>query len=81
MPTQPSKPQWIEFLPVAPLLEAAVEDVGVVVEDVDVAVAVELALEAEVVLDEDVELSAAAMNTPPAIAGGETVLAFLAACL
>ena len=56
----------------------------VVVEDVDVAVAVTVAVELvldEAVLDEDVELSFAATSTPPAIAGGVTVLVFSAACL
>lgn len=71
-------------MPTAPPLEAAIVDVEVVVDDVDVAVAVAVAVELvldEAVLDEDVELSFAATNTPPAIAGGATVLAFLATCL
>lgn len=45
-----------------------------------VAVAVALALN-EAVPDEDVELSVASINTPPAIAAGEIVVAFLAAFL
>ena len=68
-------------LPAAPLLEGTVEDVGLVVDDVDVLDAVELAPEVEVVLDAEVELPVASMNTPPAMAGGATVLVFLAAIL
>lgn len=69
-------------MPAAPLLGAAVVDVGVVVEDVDVPVDVAVEpLLVEVELNEDVELSVESMNTPPAIAAGETVVAFLAACL
>ena len=71
----------MKALPAAPLLEDTVEDVGLVVDDVDVLDAVELAPEVEVVLDAEVELPAASMNTPPAMAGGATVLVFLAAIL
>ena len=69
-------------MPAAPLLEAAVVDAAGVVEEVDVpvAVGVEVALE-EALLEEDVELSVESKNTPPAIESGETVVAFLAACL
>ena len=67
--------------PAAPLLEDTDEDVGLVVDDVDVLDAVELAPEVEVVLDAEVELPVTSMNTPPAMAGGATVLVFLAAAL
>lgn len=76
MPIQPSKPHCKKLLPVASLWEGTVEAVGLEVGDVDV-----LAPEVEDVLDAEVELVVAATNTPPAMAGGETLLVFVAALL
>lgn len=77
MAIQPGKPHCIKLLPAAPPWEATVEDVGLVVGDVDV-----LAPEVVVVLDAEVELAVEARNTPPAMAGGETLaVVFLAALL
>ncbi len=81
MPTQPRMLHCVKVLPAAPPLEGAVEDVELVVDDVDVLDAVELEPGVEVVLDVEVELPVASMNTPPAMAGGATVLVFLAAIL
>ena len=47
-------------------MKCIVEDVGLVVDDVDEA---------------EIELLVVSMNTPPAMAGGDTVLAFVAAFL
>lgn len=73
MPTKPSKlPCERRMLPAAPV-EAAVEGLGEVVGSVEVLP------EVEVALDEEEEFPVAEMKTPPAMAGGETVLAFTAA--
>lgn len=53
------------------------EDVGLVVDEVGEVEAVELAPELEV----EVELEVTSMNIPPAMAGGDTELVFLAAVL
>lgn len=75
MPTKPSKLLCERrMLPAAPV-EAAVEGLGEVVGPVEVLP------EVEVALDEEVEFPVAEMKTPPAMAGGETVLAFTAAAL
>lgn len=71
----------MKILPAAPPLEGAVEDVELVVDEVDVLDAVELEPEVEAVLDVELELPVASMNTPPAMAGGAMVLVFLAAIL
>lgn len=75
MPAPPSKPHCANPLPTAPLL--AVEDGAV--EDVGEVEAVVPELEVGEVDDEDVELTLTlSMKTPPAMAGGELVLADLA---
>ena len=67
MPTKPSKLLCERrMLPAAPV-EAAVEGLGEVVGPVEVL--------------PEVEFPVAEMKTPPAMAGGETVLAFTAAAL
>lgn len=81
MPTQPSKPHCTNALPAAPPLEDTVDDdVGLVVDEVEeVGEVEEVVVDAAVLLDVELEMSLASMKTPPAMAGGETVLAVLAA--
>ena len=81
MPTQPSKPHCMNALPpTAPPLEATVDDVGLVVDEVEeVGEMEEVVDDAAVVLDVALEISLASMKMPPAMAGGEAVLAVLAA--
>ena len=77
MPTKPSKLLCERrMLPAAPV-EAVVEGLG----EGEVVGPVEVLPEVEVALDEEVEFPVAEMKTPPAMAGGETVLAFTAAAL
>ena len=75
MTTRPSKLLCEKRMLPAPPVEAAVEGLGEVVGTVEVLP------EVEVVLDEEVEFPGAEMKTPPAMAEGETVLAFTAAAL
>lgn len=79
MPTPPSRPHCTNALPTAPPLEGTVDDVGLVVDEVDEVAEGEAVVDAAVVLDVELEISLASMNTPPAMAGGEAVLAVLAA--
>ena len=67
-PTRPSQLLREKRLPAAPPVKAIIEDVGPAVEPV-----VELPLE--------VEFPLAERNTPPAMAGGETLVVFTAAAL
>ena len=75
MPTKPSRLLCERRMTPAPPVKVAVDGVGAVDG------AVELPPEVVVVLDEEVELLVEARNTPPAIAEGETVVAFTAAAL
>lgn len=68
-PTKPTKLLRENMLPSAPPVKAVVEGVGLV------ETVVELPLEVEV------EFPLAETNTPPAMAGGETLVAFTAAAL
>lgn len=69
-PTRPSQLLREKSLPSAPPVKAVIEGVSPAVEPV-----VELPLELEV------EFPLAERNTPPAMAGGETLVAFTAAAL
>lgn len=75
MPIKPSKPHCEKTILVALPVKVTGEDVGAVGDVLGLTPGVEL------VLDVEVELSVTSMNTPPAMAGGETVLAFVAALL
>ena len=75
MPTKPSKLLCERRMTPASPVKVAVDGVGALVGTV------ELLLEVVVVLDEEVELLVVAMNTPPAMAEGETLVAFTAAAL
>ena len=75
IPTKPSKLLCERRMPPAPPVNVAIDEVGAVDGTV------ELPPEVVVVLDEEVELLVEAMNTPPAMLEGETVVAFTAAAL
>ena len=75
MPTKPSKLLCERRMAPAPPVNVAVDGVGMLDGTVELPPGV------VVVLDEEVELLVEAMNTPPAMAEGETFVAFTAAAL
>ena len=75
MPTKPSKLLCERRMTPAPPVKVAVDGVGAVDGSV------ELPPELVVVLEEEVELLVEPMNTPPAMAEGEIVVAFALAAL